>query len=95
MQYLFKICNTSDIFEVSIGLNQDDALAPLLFNIVLEMVLRNANINTRRNIMEPEGTRYLHEMRQMLSNIEKAATSASLIISHKKSKLINLTIISH
>lgn len=48
MQYLVKVGNTpSDTFTANTGLKQGDAIAPLLFNIVLEIVLRNAGVNTK------------------------------------------------
>ncbi|GFY30550.1 putative endonuclease-reverse transcriptase [Trichonephila clavipes] len=40
----------SDQLEIKNGVRQGDALACLLFNLALEKVVRNSNINTRGNI---------------------------------------------
>ncbi|GFU95003.1 putative endonuclease-reverse transcriptase [Trichonephila clavipes] len=40
----------SDPLEIKNGVRQGDALACLLFNLALEKVVRNSNINTRGNI---------------------------------------------
>ena len=40
----------SESFHIRIGLRQGDALACILFNIALEKIIRDANINQRGNI---------------------------------------------
>lgn len=101
LKYLVKIGNMeSDTFETSAGLKQGDAIAPLLFNIVLEMILRKANINIERNIIRNTSqilayaddiailTRDLEEMRTIFSNIEQVALKAGLQINEKKTKIM-------
>jgi hypothetical protein len=103
MQYLVKIGNVnSETFTANNGLKQGDAIAPLLFNVVLEMVLRKANVNTKCNIIRNTSqilayaddiailTRDLDEMKQMFTNIEREAASAGLIINDDKTKVMIL-----
>jgi sorting nexin-29 len=40
----------SESFHIQNGLKQDDALACILFNVTLEKIIREANINQRGNI---------------------------------------------
>lgn len=46
----------SDSFEVNNGLKQGDAIFPILFNIVIEKVMRTAEINV--NLFSRDGPRF-------------------------------------
>jgi sorting nexin-29 len=41
----------SNSFRIGNGLRQGDSLACILFNIILEKIIRGANINQRGNIL--------------------------------------------
>jgi sorting nexin-29 len=88
--------NLSDPMEIKNGLRQGDAIACLLFNIALEKVIRDANINTRGTIFykSVEILAYADDiviiartkmaMKEAFTNLEKAAEKMHLNINHEK-----------
>jgi sorting nexin-29 len=82
----------SDPVEIKNGLRQGDALACLLFNIALEKVIRDANINTRGTIFfkSVQILAYADDidiiartetaMKEAFTNLEKAAKKMHLNI---------------
>jgi hypothetical protein len=80
----------SDPVEIKNGLQQGDGLACLLFNIALEKIIRDANINTRGTIFfksvqilayaDDIIARTETAMKEAFTNLEKAAKKIQLNI---------------
>jgi sorting nexin-29 len=95
--------NLSDPVEIKNGLRQGDALACLLFNIALEKVIRDANINTRGTIFfkSVQILAYADDidiiartetaMKEAFTKSEKAAKKTHLNINQEKTKYMPVT----
>jgi sorting nexin-29 len=91
--------NFSDPMEIVNGLRQIDALACLLFNIALEKVIRDVNINTRGTIFYKSEQIFAYvddiiiiarsetAMKEAFTHLEKAAKNMHSSINQRKNKI--------
>jgi len=104
-QYTVKVDNTmATPFTVDTGLKQGDALSPILFNLVLEKVvrelqcLRGSQVTNNDNGLRILGFaddldiigNSLTEIANASRELEKAAEKVDLIINTNKTKLMEL-----
>ena len=93
-------CDTSRPFEPKNGLRQGDALACLLFNLALEKVVRDSNINASGNLYTKSvqllayaddvdiAARSIPDMREAFIKMESAAANMGLIVNKEKTKIM-------
>jgi hypothetical protein len=107
-QSRIKIQNRfSEPINVKNGVQQEHALACLLFNTVLEKVIRDAAVNTRGTIFHKsvQFLAYVNDiavigrsqsaMIETFTNLEKAAKDMNLFINQEKTKCMPVTKKSH
>ena len=94
-------CDTSRPFEPKNGLRQGDALACLLFNLALEKVVRDSNINASGNLYTKSvqllayaddvdiAARSIPDMREAFIKMESAAANMGLIVNKENNGLIS------
>jgi len=88
----------SNSFRIGNGLRQGDSLACILFNIVLEKIIREANINQQGNIFYTSVqilayaddidiiSRYPKSLREATLALDKSARVMGLVINQDKTK---------
>ncbi|XP_071653719.1 uncharacterized protein [Temnothorax longispinosus] len=93
----------TDAFEVARGLKQGDGLAPTLFNLVLEYVIRRTIVDTNATIMSKSRQivgyaddlnvmgRSMSDVEEAFNSMESAASSVGLEINEDKTKLMRLS----
>jgi hypothetical protein len=92
----------SSNFKVKVGLRQGDALSTILFNIVLEKVIRNIEINPNGTIFNRTRQYLAHvdevvilgisvrATEEVLAQIRYAALKAGLVINESKTKYMRI-----
>ena len=93
----------SESFYTGKGLRQGDALACLLFNIAMEKVIRDSNIDTRATIYTKSTqilgyaddleivSRSIRDLRDTFTKLETAARKMGLQINEEKTKYMEIT----
>jgi hypothetical protein len=93
----------SEVFQLKRGLKQGDALSTVLFNMVLEKIIRNIQINpkgtifnrTRQYLAYADDVvifgRLVRAIEEVVTQLQEAAQSAGLIINQEKTKYMKIT----
>ena len=103
IQCKIKIYNyMTELFYTGKGLRQGDALACLLFNIVMEKVIRDSNIDTRATIHTKSiqllgyaddlviVSRSIRDLKDAFIKLESAARKMGLVINEDKTKYMEI-----